>query len=152
METNSIENYMSEAIAEAKKAAMLGEVPVGCVIVHDGKIIARSFNSTESDKDPTAHAEIKAIKLAAKALGGWRLVNSQMYVTVEPCAMCAGAIVLARIDELYIGTMDPKMGACGSVNNIVEDDRLNHQVKVTKDVCREECSNLMKTFFKKLRC
>ena len=146
-----LEHFMREAIAEAKVAYDSDEIPVGCVIVHDNKIVARASNSVEFDKDPTMHAEIKAIKEACKNLGGWRLPHCQMFVTVEPCAMCAGAIVLSRIEELYIGTPDTKMGACGSVNNIVEDQRLNHQVKVTYGILQEECSELMKSFFHKLR-
>ena len=110
---------MSEALKEAEKASALGEIPIGAVIVKDGQIIGRGHNLPETEKDPTAHAEILAIREAAKALGGWRLTGCQMYVTLEPCSMCAGAIVWARIEKLYIGAMEPKSGACGSLYNIV---------------------------------
>lgn len=147
----SNEDYMKEALAEAKLAFDAKEVPVGAVIVHNGEIIARAHNSNITDKDPTCHAEVSAIRQAAKALGGWRLPSCTMYVTTEPCAMCAGAIVLARIEKLVIGCMDPKAGACGSVNNIVCDSRLNHQVQIETGILEEECSNMLKDFFKELR-
>lgn len=146
-----LNEFMSEALAEAEKAFALGEVPVGAVVVKDGQIVGRGHNSTETDKDPTCHAEIAALKDAAKTLGGWRLIGCDMYVTTEPCAMCAGAIVLARIERLYVGTMDPKAGACGSLRNIVCDDRLNHQVELTTGIMQEECSEILKRFFRKLR-
>ena len=140
---------MKEALAEAKKAAAAGEVPVGAVIVKDGEIIGRGHNETETAKDPTAHAEMIAIRQAAKNLGGWRLTGCTMYVTTEPCSMCAGAIVWSRISRLFIGTMDPKSGACGSVFNIPQESRLNHFVEIETGLMQEECSSLMKSFFKK---
>ena len=142
---------MKEALAEAKKAAAAGEVPVGAVIVKDGEIIGRGHNETETAKDPTAHAEMIAIRQAAKNLGGWRLTGCTMYVTTEPCSMCAGAIVWSRISRLFIGTMDPKSGACGSVFNIPQQSRLNHFVEIETGLMQEECSSLMKSFFKELR-
>ena len=145
------EEYMREALALAKEAAEAGEVPVGAVIVKDGVIVGRGRNSTETDKDPTCHAEVKAIREAAKALGGWRLMGCSMYVTAEPCSMCAGAIVLARIEKLYIGTTDPKAGACVSLSNITTDSRLNHQVELHVGVLQEECSQILKSFFRGLR-
>ena len=142
---------MKEALAEAKKAAAAGEVPVGAVIVKDGEIIGRGHNETETAKDPTAHAEMIAIRQAAKNLGGWRLTGCTMYVTTEPCSMCAGAIVWSRISRLFIGSMDPKSGACGSVFNIPQESRLNHFVEIETGLMQEECSSLMKSFFKELR-
>ena len=142
---------MKEALAEAKKAAAAGEVPVGAVIVKDGEIIGRGHNETETAKDPTAHAEMIAIRQAAKNLGGWRLTGCTMYVTTEPCSMCAGAIVWSRISRLFIGTMDPKSGACGSVFNIPQESRLNHFVEIETGLMQEECRSLMKSFFKELR-
>lgn len=142
---------MKEALAEAKKAAAAGEVPVGAVIVKDGEIVGRGHNETETARDPTAHAEMIAIRQAAKNLGGWRLTGCTMYVTTEPCSMCAGAIVWARISRLFIGTMDPKSGACGSIFNIPQESRLNHFVEIETGLMQEECSSLMKNFFKELR-
>jgi len=142
---------MTEALAEAAAAAAEGEVPVGAVIVRDGRIIARAHNRTEQAKDPTAHAEMLAIREAASVLGGWRLPGCSMYVTIEPCSMCAGALVWARIERLYIGAMDPKAGACGSVFNIPQCSRLNHYVEIETGLMGEECSRLMKDFFRKLR-
>ena len=146
-----MKNFMIEALAEAEKAAALGEVPVGAVVVKDGEIIGRGHNMTETEKDPTAHAEMIAIREAAQHLGGWRLLGCSMYVTCEPCAMCAGAMVWARIEKLYIGTPDPKGGACGSVFNIPGEKRLNHQIEIETGIMQEECSGMMKEFFKKLR-
>ena len=142
---------MLEALSEAEKAAAAGEVPVGAVIVRNGEIIGRGHNTIESSYDPTAHAEITAIRQAASALGGWRLTGCSMYVTVEPCSMCAGAIVWARIEKLFIGTMDPKAGACGSVFNIPQEKKLNHYVEIETGIMQEECSFLMKDFFRRLR-
>lgn len=142
---------MSAALEEAKKAAAMGEVPIGAVIVKDGEIIAGAHNMTETSKDPTAHAEILAIRKAAEKLGGWRLPGCRMFVTAEPCSMCAGAIVLSRIEKLYIGTMDPKAGACGSVFNIPQEQRLNHFTEIETGLMQEECSRIMKDFFKQLR-
>lgn len=143
--------YMQEALEEAKKAADAGEVPVGAVIVKDGEIIGRGYNLTETLKDPTAHAEIIAIRQAAAYLGGWRLSGCAMFVTAEPCSMCAGAIVWARIDKLFIGTMEPKSGACGSVFNIPQEKKLNHYVEIETGIMQNECSCIMKDFFKQLR-
>lgn len=145
------ERFMKEAIAEAQKALELMEVPVGAVIVRDGQIVGRGHNLTETSKDPTAHAEIIAIREAAKTLGGWRLIGCRMYVTTEPCSMCAGAIVLSRLTHLYIGTMNPKAGACGSLYNIVSDSRLNHRVHVTTGIMEDACRQMMQSFFQKLK-
>ncbi len=145
------EDYMRLALKEAAAAAAAGEIPVGAVIVRDGQVIAAAHNSTETDKDPTAHAEIKAIRQAAAALGGWRLTGCDMYVTTEPCSMCAGAIVLARIRKLCIGTEDPKAGACVSLSNIVTDPRLNHQVELELGVLQPQCARMLKDFFRQLR-
>ena len=142
---------MKEALAEAKKAAAAGEVPVGAVIVKDGEIVGRGHNETETAKDPTAHAEMIAIRQAAENLGGWRLTGCTMYVTTEPCSMCAGAIVWARLEKLYIGSMDPKAGACGSVFNIPQEKKLNHFVEIETGLMQAECSGIMKDFFKRLR-
>lgn len=147
----SMDKYMEEALREAKKAAAIGEIPVGAVIVKNGRVIARGHNRTETDKDPTAHAEMIAIRNAAKVLGGWRLPECTMYVTLEPCSMCAGAIVWARIQKLVIGTMDPKAGACGSVFNIVQEPRLNHRVEIETGCMQESCAGLIKAFFRDLR-
>ena len=142
---------MLEALKEAEKARDLGEVPIGAVVVRDGVIVGRGHNLTETAKDPTAHAEMQAIRQAAATLGGWRLIGCQMYVTAEPCAMCAGAIVWSRIETLHIGTMDPKAGACGSVFNIVQEEKLNHRVNIERGLLQEECSQILKDFFKALR-
>lgn len=142
---------MQAALEEAKKAAALSEVPVGAVIVKDGEIISRGHNEVETRKDPTAHAEMLAIRRAAEALGGWRLTGCRMFVTAEPCSMCAGAIVWSRIEKLYIGTADPKSGACGSLFNIPQDSRLNHFTDIEIGLMQEECSCIMKDFFKQLR-
>ena len=145
------ERFMEEALKLARMAYEAGEVPVGAVVVKDGEIVGRGFNSTETDKDPTCHAEMKAIREAARNLGGWRLPGCSMYVTLEPCSMCAGAIVLARLDALYIGTPDPKSGACVSLSQITTDSRLNHRVELHVGILQEECSAVMKDFFRKLR-
>ena len=145
------EQFLREALLEAEKAFDLGEVPVGCVIVRDGEIIARGHNLTETAKDPTVHAEMNALREAAEKLGGWRLPGCSAYVTCEPCAMCAGAMVWARIEELYIGADDPKAGACGSVVNVASNEGLNHRIKVERGVLQEECSNILKEFFRTLR-
>ncbi|MBQ2747703.1 MAG: tRNA adenosine(34) deaminase TadA [Firmicutes bacterium] len=142
---------MIEALKEAQKAAELGEIPVGAVIERDGVIVGRGHNLTETTKDPTTHAEMIAIREAAKTLGGWRLLGCNMYVTCEPCSMCAGAMVWARIKKVYIGTMDPKGGACGSVFNIPQEPRLNHQIEIETGLMQEECATIMKNFFKELR-
>jgi tRNA(adenine34) deaminase len=145
------EFYMSEALKEAQRAFHEDEVPVGAVVVHGGKIIARGHNQIERLNDPTAHAEIIAITSAASYLGAKWLNGSSLYVTIEPCSMCAGAIVLARIKNLYFGASDPKTGACGSVINIVNHKKLNHRVKVSKGILAAECGFLLKDFFKKKR-
>lgn len=142
---------MEEALAEAAIAAELGEIPVGAVIVKDGRIIARGHNMTETRKDPTAHAEMLAIREAAAVLGGWRLIGCEMYVTMEPCSMCAGALVWSRMEKLHIGAMDPKGGACGSIYNIVMNERLNHRMEVETGIMAEECSRIVKEFFRDLR-
>jgi tRNA(adenine34) deaminase len=143
--------YMKQALEEAKKALALDEVPIGAIIVKNNEIIAKAYNLRETLKDPTAHAEMLAIRKAAQVLGGWRLTGCDLYVTVEPCPMCAGAILLARIDQVIIGTMDKKGGAAGSLYNILQDDRLNHQSKICTGVLEEECSFIMREFFKALR-
>ncbi|MEG0775675.1 nucleoside deaminase [Clostridium sp.] len=144
------DEYIIEAIKEARKALNKDEVPVGAIIVKDGNIIAKAHNLKEITGDPTNHAEIIAIREACKELGGWRLNGCSMYVTLEPCPMCAGAIIQSRIKKLYIGTFDPKSGGCGSVLNITQDERLNHWVDV-KWLYNEECSNLLQEFFKRKR-
>lgn len=143
--------FMNKALEGAQKAYNLKEVPIGAVIVKDGKIVGSGYNIKETSLDTTNHAEIIAIREASKNLKSWRLTDCTMYVTVEPCPMCAGAIVNSRIKELVIGAMDPKGGACGSLYNIVEDDNLNHIVEVRRGIMQQECSNIMKDFFKKLR-
>ncbi len=145
------EDYMREALAEAKAAAAAGEVPVGAVVVLDGEIVGRGHNTTETDRDPTCHAEMNALRDASKRLGRLRLTGCDLYVTCEPCAMCAGAIVLARVARLFVGTPDPKAGACGSLRNVVCDERLNHRVELTTGVLQEECAAELKNFFKALR-
>lgn len=145
------EDFMLEALKEAEKALSIGEVPIGAVIEKDGMIIGRGHNMTETSKDPTAHAEMLAIREAARVLGGWRLLGCQMYVTTEPCSMCAGALVLARIQTIYIGTRDPKTGACGSLMNILQDVRLNHYVQIETGIMQQQCEKIMKSFFQKLR-
>ena len=145
------ELYMQEALKEAQKAFAEEEVPVGAVIVHQGQIIARGHNQVERLKDPTAHAEMIAITSAANYLGTKWLNEASLYVTIEPCSMCAGALVLARIKNLYFGANDPKTGACGSIINIVNHKKLNHRIKVTKGILESECSSLLKDFFKKKR-
>lgn len=145
------EKYMKEAIRQAKKAASIGEVPIGCVIVNDGKIIARGYNRRTTDKNTLAHAELAAIRKASKKLGDWRLEGCTMYVTLEPCQMCAGALVQSRIDAVYIGCMNPKAGCGGSILNLLEMEEFNHQVKVTRGLLEEECSKILKDFFKDLR-
>ena len=145
------ERFMKEALKEAKKAYDKLEVPVGCVIVKDGKIVARAHNLKETKKDTTKHAEILAIQKASKKLEAWRLLDCDMYVTLEPCSMCAGAIVNSRIRNLYIGTMDKKTGAAGSVLNLFEDFTFNHKVTVQNGILKEQCEKILKDFFKELR-
>lgn len=145
------EKFMKEAIRQAKKAYALREVPIGCVIVYEGKIIARGYNRRNTDKNTTSHAEINAIRKASKKLGDWRLEGCILYVTLEPCQMCAGAIVQARIDKVVIGSMNPKAGCAGSVLNLLEMDGFNHKVEVERGVLEEECSTMLSGFFKELR-
>ena len=145
------EKYMKDAIRQAKKAAALGEVPIGCVIVHDGQVIGRGYNRRNTDKSTLAHAEITAINKASKVIGDWRLEECTLYVTLEPCQMCAGAIVQARIPEVVMGCMNPKAGCAGSILNILEMPQFNHQVKVTRGILEVECSQMLKTFFEELR-
>lgn len=145
------EKYMKEALKQAKKAYRLGEVPIGCVIVFQGKIIGRGYNRRNTDKNTLAHAEITAINRASKFIGDWRLEDCTLYVTLEPCQMCAGAIVQARIPEVVMGCMNPKAGCAGSVLNILEMPEFNHQVSVTRGVLEQECSDMLKLFFSELR-
>ena len=143
--------FMKEAMKQAKKAYALGEVPIGCVIVHNGKVIGRGYNRRNTDKNTLSHAEITANNRASKKLGDWRLEECVLYVTLEPCQMCSGAIVQARIPETVIGCMNPKAGCAGSLLNILEDSRFNHQVHVIRGVMEQECSDMLKQFFKELR-
>lgn len=145
------EKYMKAAITQAKKAAALDEVPIGCVIVQDGKIIARGYNRRNTDKNTLAHAELAAIRKASKKTGDWRLEDCTMYVTLEPCQMCAGAIVQSRLKRVVIATMNPKAGCAGSVLNLLQMEAFNHQVEITRGVREEECSALLSDFFRKLR-
>ena len=147
----SDESFMKQAVKQAKKAYDKLETPIGCVIVHEDKIIARGYNKRNMKKNTLAHAEILAINIASKMLGDWRLEDCTMYVTLEPCPMCAGAIVQARIPRVVIGSMNPKAGCAGSVLNLLQQDGLNHQVEITKGVLAEECSGLMTSFFRELR-
>ena len=143
--------WMKRALEAAQEAADQGEVPVGAIVVRDRKIIGRGFNRRETDGDPLAHAELFAIREAAKAVGGWRLNGSSLFVTLEPCAMCAGALVNSRIDRLVFGARDPKAGFCGSLGDLVRDPRLNHRLQVTGGVLEVECAELLRSFFRKLR-
>ena len=145
------EKYMREAVRQAKKAYMLGEVPIGCVIVHDGKIIGRGYNRRNTDKSTLSHAEMIAIRKASKVIGDWRLEECTLYVTLEPCQMCAGAIVQARIPRVVMACMNPKAGCAGSVLNIFDMPRFNHQVESVRGVMEEECALMLRTFFKELR-
>lgn len=143
--------YMLQALKEAQKAYDKLEIPVGAVIVKDGKIIARAHNVKELKKDTTKHAEIIAIQKASKKLKNWRLIDCEMYVTLEPCAMCAGAIINSRISKIYIGTMDEKTGACGSVLNLLKDFKFNHNVEIEHGIMKLQCEHILKQFFKELR-
>ena len=149
MDKDSI--YMKEALKQARKAYKIKEVPIGCVIVHEDKIIARGYNKRNIKKNTLAHAEILAINKASRVLGDWRLEDCTMYVTLEPCQMCAGAIVQARVKRVVIGSMNPKAGCGGSILNLLEMEAFNHQVEVERGVLDEECSQMMKEFFKELR-
>lgn len=143
--------FMNVALEEARKARDLGEVPIGAIIVKNEEIVACGYNKREMLKNPLAHAEIIAINLASERLDSWRLLDCTMYVTIEPCIMCAGAIVNSRIERLVIGAMDPKMGACGSVVDLVCNEKFNHRVELSHGVLEDKCSKIMKDFFKKLR-
>lgn len=148
---NEDEHYMKEAIRQAKKALALNEVPIGCVIVHEHQVIGRGYNRRMTDHTTLAHAELLAIKKACKKLGDWRLEDCRMYITLEPCPMCAGAIVQARIPEVVIGCMNPKAGCAGSVLNLLQQEGFNHQCQVKTGVLGDECSQMMRLFFKALR-
>ena len=152
MEENKLKiKYMKEALKEAKKAYDKQEIPVGAIIVKDNKIIARAHNIKEEKNDTTKHAEIIAIQRASKKLNSWRLIDCEMYVTLEPCSMCAGALIQSRIKKVYVGTMDAKTGACGSVLNLLRDFPFNHKVEIETGVMQKECENILKDFFKILR-
>ena len=148
---NTEEKYMRAAIKEAKKAYALEEVPIGCVIVRDGKIIARGYNRRNTDKNTLAHAELTAIKKASKKCGDWRLEDCTMYVTLEPCQMCAGAIVQSRMKKVVIAAMNPKAGCAGSVLNLLQMAEFNHQLEIERGLLEEECSMMLSTFFRDLR-
>lgn len=145
------EKFMKEAIRQARKAGAIGDVPIGCVIVHEGKIIARGYNKRNKNKTVLAHAELLAMSKACKKMGDWRLEECTMYITLEPCQMCAGAIVQARIPRVVIGSMNPKAGCGGSILNLLEMEEFNHQVEVTRGVLDEECSEMLSAFFRELR-
>ena len=149
MEKDAI--YMKEALKQAKKAYKIKEVPIGCVLVYEDKVIARGYNKRNSKKNTLAHAEIIAINKASKVLGDWRLEDCTMYITLEPCQMCAGAIVQARVKRVVIGSMNPKAGCGGSILNLLQMEQFNHQVDVERGVLEEECSQMLKEFFKELR-
>ena len=145
------ESFMQLALEQAKQAFALGEVPVGAVIVQEGEIVATGFNRREIDQDPTAHAEIIVIREASSKLRSWRLNKTTLYVTLEPCAMCAGAMIQSRISRLVFGTSDPKAGACGSICNLLSESRFNHRVNVHSGALAEECSTIIQDFFQELR-
>jgi len=145
------EYYMKEAIKEAKKAEALAEVPIGAIVVIDGKIISRAYNLRESKQSAVAHAELLAIEKACQETGSWRLENAVLYVTLEPCAMCSGAIILSRVKRVVYGAQDPKGGCAGTFMNLLQDDRFNHQSEVTSGVLEEECGQLLSDFFRELR-
>lgn len=145
------EMFMKEALKEAKKAYDKEEIPVGAIIVKNNKIIARAYNKKEEKMDTTKHAEILAIQKASKKLKSWRLTDCDMYVTLEPCSMCAGALIQSRIRKVFIGAMDPKTGACGSVLNLLEDYKFNHKVQIESGIMEKECESILKEFFKYLR-
>ncbi|THE09079.1 tRNA adenosine(34) deaminase TadA [Enterococcus hirae] len=147
----SKEDWMSLAIEEAKKAEELAEVPIGAIVVLDGKVIGRGHNLRETTQDATTHAEMIAIQQACETVGSWRLEDAQLYVTLEPCPMCSGAMILSRIKEVYFGAFDPKGGTAGTLMNLLEDERFNHQAYVEGGILAEECGNLLTVFFKNLR-
>lgn len=148
---NQEEKFMKEAIRQARKAYALDEVPIGCVIVYEGKVIARGYNRRNTDKNTLAHAELIAIRRASRKLGDWRLEGCTMYITLEPCQMCAGAIVQARVSRVVVGSMNPKAGCAGSVLNLLQMEQFNHQVELTTGVLEAECSEMLSGFFKELR-
>ena len=145
------ERFMRQAITQAKKAEKLMEVPIGCVIVYEGKVVARGYNRRNTDKNTLSHAELNAIRKASKKLGDWRLEGCTLYVTLEPCQMCAGAIVQARIPKVVIGAMNPKAGCAGSILDLLQEKRFNHQVDKVIGVLQEQCSQMMQDFFRELR-
>ncbi len=145
------EKYMKEAMKQAKKALRLGEVPIGCVIVYQDKIIGRGYNRRKTDKNTLSHAELNAIRKASKVMGDWRLEECTLYVTLEPCQMCSGAIIQARIPRVVMGCMNPKAGCAGSIFNLLQVPQFNHQAEITSGVLEEECSRLLKDFFADLR-
>lgn len=145
------EKYMREALRQAKKAWAAGDVPIGCVIVYEDKIIARGYNKRNQQKTALGHAELAAIRKASKRLGDWRLENCTIYITLEPCPMCAGAIVQARIPYVVVGAMNPKAGCAGSIINLLQMERLNHQSELVTGILEEECREMMKEFFRELR-
>ena len=149
--TKCDEKFMKEAIRQAKKAYAIEEVPIGCIIVYQNKVIGRGYNRRTIDKNTLAHAEMQAIRKASKKVNDWRLEDCTLYVTLEPCQMCAGAIVQSRIKRVVIGCMNPKAGCAGSVIDLLQMDAFNHQVEKTIGICEEECSNMLKNFFKELR-
>ncbi len=151
MFSNTHEHYMRRAMQAAGEALNCREVPVGCVVVHEGHIIGRGYNQREMLQDPSAHAEMIAITAAASYLGSWRLENTQLYVTLEPCPMCTGAIILARIEAVYFGAYDPKAGCCGTLMNLLEDTRFNHQPKVQGGILADECGAMLTDFFRSIR-
>ncbi len=145
------EKFMKEAVKQAKKALALGEVPIGCVIVFNDKIIGRGYNRRITDKNTLSHAELNAIKKASKTLEDWRLDNCEMFITLEPCQMCSGAIVQSRIKKVYIGAMNPKAGCAGSILNLLQIPEFNHQVEIETNILHDECSIMLTSFFKELR-
>lgn len=151
MKQSPDEKYMKMALKQAQKAMELGEVPIGCVIVYEDKVIGRGYNRRNTDKNTLSHAEITAINKASKKVGDWRLEGCTLYVTLEPCQMCSGAIVQARIDRVVIGTMNPKAGCAGSILNILQMKEFNHQVEITQGILSEECTQILTDFFKDLR-
>lgn len=145
------DHWMSKALMEARKAAELGDVPVGAVVVKDDRILGQGYNRREIDGDPLAHAELVALRQASETVEGWRLNGCTLYVTLEPCAMCAGALVNSRVDTLVFGARDPKAGFCGSLGNLATDERLNHRLLIREGILSDECGALLKSFFRKLR-
>ncbi len=151
MKLTEEERYMKEALRQAKKAYAIGEVPIGCVIVHEGKVIGRGYNRRNTDRNTLAHAELQAMRKAMRVIGDWRLEGCVMYITLEPCPMCAGAVVQARIPKVVVGSMNPKAGCAGSVIDLFKIEKLNHQVMFVNGVLEKECSELLTRFFRELR-